>query len=328
MYMVVVPALLLAFALDQAGRFVPWKLTRVCLEIVALQPGRHTIGILSRAKRSTKLLFGLKLRPRPFSLEEQVYAEVVRDGDVCFDIGAHKGSVSIFLARAAGVAGKVVAFEPAWPMYMAMCANIQSNVDLRAPIFTVPFGLAECEKTANLNVPHGDFGMGSLAQPEAWGRVHPRSELSQYECRFISLDGFLRSKQGLEADFWKIDVEGAELYVLRGASQHFAGGNRPLILAEVYAPWEEAFGYGPWEFISLLLDLGYRFLFLCPGGLMEHSPSESSPFPKEFEHGYMALAYVPERHSERIRGLERLRFGTGKALYFERAIYPNRLLPK
>ena len=37
------------------------------------------------------------------------------------------------------------------------------------------------------------------------------------------------------ADLWKIDVEGAELFVLRGASQHFADGGRPLIVAEAYA---------------------------------------------------------------------------------------------
>ena len=152
--------------------------------------------------------------------------------------------------------------------------------------------------------------------------------IARYECRFMSLDGFLRSKDGLVADFWKIDVEGAELFVLNGASQHFAAGNRPLILAEVYAPWEQRSGYGPWEFLALLLGLGYRFLFLCRGGLIEHSPSESAPFPPEFEHGYNVVAYVPERHAERIQGLERLRFGTGQAMHVAQGPYPNRPLPR
>jgi hypothetical protein len=134
----------------------------------------------------------------------------------------------------------------------------------------------------------------------------------------------MRANAGLVADFWKIDVEGAELFVLRGASQHLAAGHRPLIAAEVYAPWEERFGYGPWEFFGPLVGLGYRFLFLCPGGLVEHLPTESAPFPPEFEQGYNVVAYVPGRHGDRIRALERLRVGTGEALRVGRGPYPNR----
>ena len=188
----------------------------------------------------------------------------------------------------------------------------------------MPFGLAEEEKTAIIHVPDGRFESGSLARPDESGPLDPAGKIARYECRFMSLDGFLRSRDGLVADIWKIDVEGAELFVLRGASQHFAAGNRPLIVAEVFAPWEHRLGYGPREFFAPLLDLGYRFLFQCPGGLIEHAPSESAPFPTEFEHGYNVVAYVPGRHEERIRGLERLRVGTGRAMRVGRGLYPNR----
>jgi FkbM family methyltransferase len=292
-----------------------------------LRPESNTIGILHRAKQSAKVLFNLRRLPRPHSLEEQVYAEVLREGDVCFDIGANVGWIALFLARTAGAAGTVIAFEPVWPTYMTMCANIQNTINVKAPIFTLPFGLAEQEKTAFIHVPDGRFEFGSLARPDELAQFFPDVKMDRYECRFISLDGFLRSRDGLVADFWKIDVEGAELFVLRGASQHFAQGNRPLIVAEVYAPWQERYGYGPWEFFAPLSGLSYRFLFLCPGGLIEHLPSESAPFPPEFEHGYNVVAYVPEHHAERIRGLARLRFGTGQAMRVARGLYPNRALP-
>jgi hypothetical protein len=152
--------------------------------------------------------------------------------------------------------------------------------------------------------------------------------IARYECRFLSLDEFLRSSDQLVADFFKVDVEGAELFVLRGASQHFAAGNRPLIVTEAYAPWQERCGYSSWEFFAPLLGLGYRFIFLCPGGLLDHLPSESAPFPPEFEHGYNVVAYVPGRHAERIRGLERLRLGTGQAMCVAPGVFPNRRLPK
>ena len=288
-----------------------------------MRPGSDAIGPLHRAKQSAKVLFNLRRLPRPTTLEEQVYRAVVQDGDVCFDIGANVGWIALFLARTAGVAGKVIAFEPVWPTYMKMCANIQNTVNVKAPIFTMPFGLAETEKTANIHVPDGRFEFGSLSRPDELAKVFPDMEITQYECHFMSLDDFLRSSNGLVADFWKLDVEGAELFVLRGASEHFAAGNRPLIVAEVYAPWQQRCGYGPWEFFAPLLGSGYRFLFLCQGGLIEHFPSESAPFPPEFEHGYNVVAYIPGRHAERITRLARLRIGTGQARRVAPGIYPN-----
>lgn len=252
-----------------------------------------------------------------------MYAAVVQEGDTCFDIGANVGWIALFLARMAGPSGKVVAFEPVWPNYVRMCMNIQQTINVKAPIFTMPFGLAEAEKTAIIHVAGGRLESGSLAEPEG---MTP-GQLARYECRFLSVDAFLRDRGDLAANFWKVDVEGAELFVLRGASEHLAAGHRPLIVAEVYAPWERRFGYGPWDFLAPLAALGYRFLFLCPGGLIEHEPTGSAPFPPEFEHGYNVVAYVPGRHDRRIDRLSALRVGTGQALRVGRGPHPNRALP-
>ena len=126
--------------------------------------GSDTIGILHRARQSAKVLLNLRRLPAPSTLEEQVYAEVVREGDTCFDIGANVGWIALFLARTAGVAGKVIAFEPVWPTYMTMCANIQNTTGIMLPNFTMPFGLAEEAKTAIIHVPDGRFEFGSLAE--------------------------------------------------------------------------------------------------------------------------------------------------------------------
>jgi hypothetical protein len=207
---------------------------------------------------------------------------------------------------------------------MRTCARIHNTIIIKAPIFTKPFGLAEGERTAIAHVPDGRFECGSLAAPDELAEGSPDMKIARYERRFMSVDGFLRSSDGLVADIWKTDGAGAELFVLRGASQHGAAGHRPLILTEVYAPWEERHGYGPWEFFALLLDCGYRFLFLCRGGLIEHFPLESTPFPPEFVHGCNVVAYVPGRHAERIAFLDRLRSGTGQPMRVRGGRYPNR----
>ena len=257
-----------------------------------------------RLKRATR-----KALHAPLSFEEQIYHAVVRRNDTCFDVGAHSGGVALLLARLAGADGRVLAFEPVWPMYATPCERLRRAGRRSAPVVTVPYGLASEERVATIQVPEGNFGMGSLAPASEWSKAQPGAAIASYECRFVTLDGFLRSANAAPPDFMKIDVEGAELFVLRGAASLFAAGHRPLMLIEIFAPWERAFGYGPWEVLSLLEQLGYRFLFACPGGLVEHAPNAARPFPPEYAQGYNVLAHYPPLHASRIAAVAALRAG-------------------
>jgi FkbM family methyltransferase len=261
--------------------------------------------MLTRLKRTAKELLGQKQwprpqAPRPRSYEEQLYAALVRRGDVCFDVGANQGDVALFLAMAAGELGLVVAFEPVWPMFVELCRHVQLDTTLKAPVVTVNAGLADSEKEATIQVPAGEFGLGSLADSAAWQAAQPGAAVDSHQARFTTVDAFLATTAVQAPDFMKIDVEGAELLVLEGAAGLFAAGKRPLMVIEVFGPWEQAFGYGPWQPLSWLMERGYRFLFACPSGLVEHLPTQSQPFPPEYELGYNVLAYVPEAHAERV----------------------------
>jgi FkbM family methyltransferase len=267
-------------------------------------------NFVRRLKRATWKALGAAL-----SFEEQIYCSVVRRDDTCYDVGAQWGSVALLLARLAGPNGRVVAFEPVWPMYTTLCARARRAGRRSAPVVTVPFGLYSEENVATVQVPDGNFGMGSLAAAADWSNAHPGAAMASYECRVVTLDGFLRSSKVRGPDFMKIDVEGAELFVLRGAAGFFDAGHRPLMLIEIFAPWERAFGYGPWEVLSSLVARGYRFLFACPGGLVEHEPKAARPFPPEYTQGYNVLAYCPSLHASRIAGTDKLRAGgSGRVL--------------
>ena len=106
--------------------------------------------------------------------------------------------------------------------------------------------LADSERRAAINVPDGSFGMGSLADASTWATVQRGAQLRSYQVQLTTIDGFLATIGSRAPDFIKIDVEGAELFVLRGAAKLFNAGQRPLMLIEVFAPWENAFGYSPW----------------------------------------------------------------------------------
>jgi FkbM family methyltransferase len=275
--------------------------------------------VVARLKRAVKELLGLRQWPRrekirSSSYEEQIYQALVRPGDTCFDVGANGGEVSLFLAKLAGDSGLVTAFEPVWPVFCRLCRTVQLDTTQKATIVTVPIGLADSEKRAVINVPDGSFGMGSIADLSTWAAVQRGAQVCSYQVQLTTIDGFLATTGARIPDFIKIDVEGAELFVLRGAGELFNAGHRPLMLIEVFAPWERALGYHPWAALSSLLDRGYRFLFACPNGLVDHLPTETKPFPPDYEMGYNVVAYDPTAHASRIERVKHLRSGMSERL--------------
>jgi FkbM family methyltransferase len=257
-----------------------------------------------KLRKSAKGLIRFWLPLKPHSFEEQVYSAVLHRNDTVFDIGANYGEVAIYMARAVGRYGKVFAFEPVTPVYREMCENIHWDRYDRAPIIPVPVGLSDRCGTASITVPDSIFGRGSLAKTDKWQQIQKAKSLRCYECDFTTLDALFRKFP--KPVFMKIDVEGAELFVLRGGQKAFSEGFRPLMLIEVFAPWEKAFDYGPLDVFSFLEALSYRFLFLFPESIVEHGPSRQRPFPPGYEKGYNIIAFAPE-HSERIARLRHLR---------------------
>lgn len=265
-------------------------------------------------------------RPKPRTFEDQIYDAVVLESDTCYDIGANEGEMALRLAALCGRQGLVVAFEPVWPQYRRLCRRLRRAARGAAQVVPVPLGLADADRVAAIQVPAGDFGQASTAPAERWQAAHPGAELQSYECRLVTLDQFIRGSRLPPPDFAKIDVEGAELFVLRGASALLAGGAGPLMLIELFAPWQHAFGYRPWDVLSLLADFGYRVLFACPEGLVEHSPSADAPFPPQYERGYNVVAYHPLRHAARIEALAGLYVGgAANVLPTPPAPMPNRV---
>jgi FkbM family methyltransferase len=272
------------------------------------------VGFTTRVRRAVKELLGLpqwEVTPKITEFEDQLYEAFIREGDHVFDVGANGGDLSALFACLAGASGKVYAFEPVWPMYEQLCRKVELLKPPAASVIPVPNGFAEEDRLATLQVPSNKFSRASLAPADAWKHAQNASQVQSFECSLLTLDTFTFRTAARVPDFIKVDVEGAELFVLRGASAFFASGHRPAMLIELFAPWEKAFGYRPWEVLSLLADLGYECLFVCPCGLVEHTPTRERPFPTEYINGYNVLAVMPSAHADRIMRLSPLYAGAG-----------------
>ena len=125
-------------------------------------------------------------------------------GKVVYDIGAFHGLLTMLFARQAKA---VVAFEPNSRNRQRLLENIRLNSFTNVTVR--PYGLSSEAMQAEMSFDSLVPGTASLDGELAHGREHETIELR-----------VLDEEQGLPApDFIKVDVEGFELQVLKGAGR-------------------------------------------------------------------------------------------------------------
>ena len=173
---------------------------------------------------------------------------VLREGDNCIDVGANRGEVLADIVRLAP-GGKHIAFEPI-PYLQPELAERFPQVEIRAAAASARTGEAEFV----LDLAHD--GMSGLREQYD---EHPSERLT---VRTEALDDVL--PPGYVPRLIKIDVEGAEFDVLRGAERTIRA-HRPIVLFEL--TWSTNFyGATPGDIHAFLTDAGYRVFDLLGGG--------------------------------------------------------------
>ncbi|MGB9464334.1 MAG: FkbM family methyltransferase, partial [Candidatus Acidiferrum sp.] len=173
-------------------------------------------------------------------------------------------------------------FEPSPRERKRLKQHIRLNRCRNVSVFD--FALGESEGSADLFVVQGtETGCNSLRRPDV------AQPVLSVRVPVKVLDEVLREQEISAVDFIKLDVEGGELGVLKGATQLLRGPHRPVILCEVQdqrtAPW----GYAAIEIIEYVCSFGYSWFELDETGAMRPLPLSGPHFdgnfvavPKEF----------------------------------------------
>jgi FkbM family methyltransferase len=174
----------------------------------------------------------------------------------CFiDVGANCGIYTV-LGCSINLNVRVVAVEPVPKVCQALANNVaHNNLDSRVTILNVALG--DTNGTASFHEAE-DATMGSLAVDGYRGQ---RGRVIQVKCR--TLDSIVE-ELNIEPDFLKIDVEGFEHLVLRGASRVLSKF-RPRIVLEAN-PGDPAAAI-----THILSEHGYGFQNITDGGLERRS---------------------------------------------------------
>jgi FkbM family methyltransferase len=177
--------------------------------------------------------------------EQEFVRRRLHSGDVFYDIGANIGFYTTIAGRLVGPQGSVFAFEPD-----PTCAQqVKLNADLNDFSNVTVVDVAVSDSPGTMTLQRGEeFGQGSTHNRLAVG-----SDASGLQVKVIAVDEWRSQSNAPAPTLVMIDVEGAEIHVLRGMLATIRE-HKPLILCEVH--WlGEVFD----EFVDVYLrPLGYQ----------------------------------------------------------------------
>lgn len=201
--------------------------------------------------------------------------KILSPGMIFVDAGANFGVYTLVASRLVGQTGRVLAFEPTSQSFAVLRQNLELNCSSNVDAFQM--ALAERRGKAWLN-----YGWDPVGN---WIGEGSRGENQGEEVQMESLDQILEESGVSHVDVIKIDVEGGEERVLRGAIQCLTICS-PTVIFEFNPACAVRCGLSPWGSADFLESLGYQFL------LLGESATSANP---DSQPDYFNIVAIPER---------------------------------
>jgi FkbM family methyltransferase len=180
--------------------------------------------------------------------------------NMVLDVGANEGQFGKML-RSLGFRGRIVSFEPLMDAFASLQRTAAND-----PLWTCHnIGLSDVDQTAMINVSANSYSSSFLPVSARSVRIEPGiAYVAHQEASLRRLDGiFDKVARSGEVIYLKIDTQGYELNVLRGAIK--ALQRAPLVQLET--AFSEGYEGQPLieGVIGYMRELGYRIVAIEPG---------------------------------------------------------------
>lgn len=219
---------------------------------------------------------------------KRTFKRLTKKGGVAVDIGAHVGYYSVFLSKLVGEGGRVFSFEPSPVNFPLLKKNVFKLRNI------VANNLAVGDKAGTVSFYQSKKGSGRHSLVS--GRC---DDVDEYKVEVVSLDQYFSQADlnDIKIDLMKVDVEGFEPEVFRGAQNMIEAGRINKIIFECYP------GIYPVDrkpllqnFVENLRQNGYKLLLIDEktGDLIEIE-EPLSIFLSKIEKTVNLVAVLPEQ---------------------------------
>lgn len=206
---------------------------------------------------------------------EQALPRLIQKDMNCVDIGCHLGAVLSRICRYAPK-GKHIAFEPT-PYKAAWLRQKYPSVTLHE------LALSDSPGQAEFHIYEGKSGFNSL-RPNRWMETQPQGV--KVEC--VRFDDLMAKSERI--GFIKLDVEGAELAVLRGAKE-ILRRDKPSMLFESTLGGLDAFDLTPQHIFDYFAEQDYQ-IFICADWLAGRPALTAERFAQVHQPPVQALNFL------------------------------------
>ena len=181
---------------------------------------------------------------------ETFYKGLLSPGDTCIDVGAHTGRHTLPMARCINPGGRVFAFEPIPAIATDLREKLSASPDINDIVKLTQCALADVSGETDFTLVSNNPGYSGLL-PRHYDREEQTKIIRVLLCR---LNDFIAEIPTVR--YIKIDCEGAELRVLRGANL-LLKRDRPIVSFECGDASLESYDYDAGDIFDFWSTHGY-----------------------------------------------------------------------
>jgi FkbM family methyltransferase len=197
----------------------------------------------------------------------EIFLKVLREGDTVIDVGANVGFFTVLAAALVGPKGRVVSFEPDPANFARLQANVKANGFEHVTLINRP--VSDQARPVSFYINSDDSGGSALWDPAEYpGNVLSKANPQVLSVESTTIDAELERLALPPVRLVKIDTEGAEHQVVRGARRLLANRGVPFVVAELHQFGLEKLGTSQRALREEMAGAGYDTFLLHHKGTL------------------------------------------------------------